>query len=328
MTRPRSQGRRGFTLIELLVVIAIIAVLIGLLLPAVQKVRGAAARIQCANNLAQLGKAAHNYQSANNTLPPGFLGPYPNLTAPQGNKYGYSGQYVGVLASLLPYVEQDNIYKIMVSGVPSDYLSPTALYGGWWTYGSTWTAANNKIKTFLCPSDNADGSNGQIAALTTYNLPNVGGFTVDIGFFTGQSGLGRTNYLGVAGYGGMANAGYQGIFTNRTPVSITQLTGADGSSNTLMFGENAAYKDSTYGLIAYTWMGGGGLPTAWGTVDSQSSAWYAFTSNHTGVVQFCWADGSVRGVKKGLTSGTAWANYVYASGWNDGQTLNYDLFTN
>src|SRR5262245_5941625 len=93
--------RRGFTLIELPVVIAIIAVLIGLLLPAVQKVREAAARTKCQNNLKQVGLALHNFESANNRFPPN--GVYPaNATAPDS----YSA-----LARILPYVEQSSLYQ-------------------------------------------------------------------------------------------------------------------------------------------------------------------------------------------------------------------------
>src|SRR5438132_11779075 len=107
MSATRDGKRRhGFTLIELLVVIAIIAVLIGLLLPAVQKVREAANRMSCANNLKQLALACHAYDTSHGQLPPGYLGPIVNESdfgAQVANL-----QHVGLLAYLLPYVEQEN----------------------------------------------------------------------------------------------------------------------------------------------------------------------------------------------------------------------------
>src|SRR5262249_54555227 len=131
MTRARS--RRGFTLIELLVVIAIIAVLIGLLVPAVQKVREAPAPLSCSNNLKQLGLAAHNYHSVYGNLPPGYNGCNPNIHYPLPNHLTAGNpKWVGVLAYLLPYVEQDNIYRQLRTMNDSSYT------GTWWGVNPDW----------------------------------------------------------------------------------------------------------------------------------------------------------------------------------------------
>ncbi len=139
--------RKGFTLIELLVVIAIIAILIGLLLPAVQKVREAAARMSCSNNLKQLGLAIHNYESAYSKLPTSGEGNNATKTATDFDTESF-------YTVILPYIEQGNVYNLMDHS--QDCYATTA----------NQNAAKTKIKTFLCPSNpiNAPDPDGYAGA--------------------------------------------------------------------------------------------------------------------------------------------------------------------
>src|SRR5262249_6375931 len=133
----RSGHRGGFTLIELLVVIAIIAVLIGLLLPAVQKVREAAARSSCQNNLKQIALAVHNYHDANGLMPVNSL-----ITDQQNNWVSPNWSW---LARILPYVEQEPLYRN--ANIPKNTLGDTT------GNPSTRDLCATQIKTYLCPTD-------------------------------------------------------------------------------------------------------------------------------------------------------------------------------
>jgi prepilin-type N-terminal cleavage/methylation domain-containing protein len=132
---------RGFTLIELLVVIAIIAILIGLLLPAVQKVREAAARSQCSNNLKQISLGMVNMADTYQQKLPGSIGLWPNPWAANGNADG------GAFLFMLPFIEQGNLYNATNQG-----NDPDGRNGGLPTY-SEWNVPQVQVKTYICPSD-------------------------------------------------------------------------------------------------------------------------------------------------------------------------------
>ena len=196
--------RSGFTLIELLVVIAIIAILIGLLLPAVQKVREAAGRTSSANNLKQISLSVHNYNDA-------YQGKLPPLTdlgtgAPEGK--GLSSLFF----QILPYIEQDNVYRV---------YQKTAANGTTYQNTSTGTpgAASNIIKTYVSPADST-ASDG-----TTVNVtPVTAGFTLPAGFTMNQGTYATTSYA--------ANA-----FVFQSNTGGLPRTFVDGTSNTIMFSE-------------------------------------------------------------------------------------------
>jgi prepilin-type N-terminal cleavage/methylation domain-containing protein/prepilin-type processing-associated H-X9-DG protein len=207
--------RSGFTLIELLVVIAIIGILIALLLPAVQKVRDAANRIKCENNLKQIGLALHNYHDTYGALPPGQNS---NTTENGTPNYHYWWSW---MALLLPFVEQQNLFKQADdwSRMGSHYLNP---------YGPPSNPAQyTPIPVYSCPADSRD-------LTASYADENTGThMQIDVAF-TGFLGVNGTNY-----------STRDGVFFTNSSFAFKDVT--DGLSNTLFVGERPPSTDLIFG---------------------------------------------------------------------------------
>jgi prepilin-type N-terminal cleavage/methylation domain-containing protein/prepilin-type processing-associated H-X9-DG protein len=309
---------RGFTLIELLVVIAIIAILIGLLLPAVQKVREAAARIQCVNNLKQMSLAVINQADQNQgTLPPG-IGDYPRsqINGSNGCDPGGSGvtlpgpvSYGGLMYHMLPYIEQDNLWKATAcadgkGGHDVEHGALPQAAGG---------VMQNVIKTYLCPSDPTanNGTSGWAA----------------VGSYVYNGMIFQADWVGYSNF----------------PSSIP-----DGTSNTILFTETYAggtYSNSDQTLWWWDYnsfetpgssngdCGGLGYygpayvplfrptPTycqqntiSWTWGGAASVCMCRAVSPHTGGINAGLADGSVRSVSTGVSQATWFAACTPAGG--------------
>jgi prepilin-type N-terminal cleavage/methylation domain-containing protein/prepilin-type processing-associated H-X9-DG protein len=306
LRRHRTCRAHAFTLVELLVVIAIIAVLIGLLLPAVQKVRGAAARVQCANNLKQIGLAALNYEAAEGTLPPGYV--------------AKSG--VTALAFLLPYLEQDNLYR----QIPPDLLNLNTATGGLWYSSAATGPARVPVKTFLCPADNAATAMPSGGIIVSY----IEGGTPVGTVASASAGYAPTNYAANSGAVGASAdptyGPYRGPYCVNSRTPLTAIT--DGTSNTFGFGEVLGGAETGPRDYVASWMGGGVQITAY---DFLSPAqWYTFGSKHTGLLNMAYCDGSVRPVRKGGPAPDFFSAHWYAvqaaAGVQDGAVVDFALF--
>jgi len=354
----RSERRSAFTLIELLVVIAIIALLMALLLPAIQKVREAANKMLCASNLRQITIACHNYHNDYLRLPPGLLGAVPpggvGVTPMaylnEWPKAVQAGSRIGTLTLILRYIEGDNIYKNFLFS--SDDVSIGGLEDAntsfWYVYDVPTGAvaintalAQAKIKVFECPSDNlrdAQPSAGVIRVMhwaygygvAPFDIPNWFLGEPLCGYSTGGLtpfwvACGRTNYLPCSGGSGFrggpaasAFSRYEGIFGNRSKLSLGNLTQMDGTTNTLFFSETLGGGGIGPRDFVIPWIVGASMAVGAGlgpankenedlmgpvvgtsgwdplNLTLRGAAWWRYGSRHSIGVNAAYGDGSVR----------------------------------
>jgi prepilin-type N-terminal cleavage/methylation domain-containing protein/prepilin-type processing-associated H-X9-DG protein len=356
-----AHPRRAYTLIELLVVLAIIGILLGLLLPAVQKVRATAARAQCMNNLHQIALAAANYESTHGCFPPGLN--VSRFSRDPNFQYNWpppcAGPYVGCLAYLLPYIEQENVYKQLpatlfqrnttagawaYSSGPFDFQDPSVPPSEWNGTGKGYPpAANTPIKTYLCPADPGEKApdfstyTGTFAILdgVGINTSPPAGYHFACDWVRNIPGygheLGRSNYLGVAGAFGDVQAGdvvnqpwarYKGIYYASSQTRVAEII--DGTSNTLAFGEYIGWRHvNGQRDAALTWMGAGSVPTKYGLAPSFGPRGDDYTWQQ---FQSMHPGGMINfafadGHVSGISQAADYWSFVAASGMHDGDPL-------
>jgi prepilin-type N-terminal cleavage/methylation domain-containing protein/prepilin-type processing-associated H-X9-DG protein len=297
MSFPTPRQRTAFSLIELLVVIAIIAILVSLLMAAVQKAREAANRTACLNNLHQMALACHEYHDTANTFPisHSYEAEPTNPVAP------YTGR--GWIIECMPYLEQTNLYDQLAPSLQTHVWDPACV-----------GAMATVIKEIRCPSDPDADTIGKTKYLELYNM-------------WWSNPVAVTNYKGVIGYNQMngtttyeaqlgpyavgapdnvATIGNQGIFfrnTYQTPITIESVT--DGTSNTLMIGEDLPKYN--YHSVAY--YANGDYASCYAPLNTRPpdpSNWpdaIYFRSNHTSGVNFAFVDGSVQFISNNINMG-------------------------
>ena len=328
--------KRAFTLVEFLVVIAIIGILVGLLLPAVQAAREAARRMQCSNNVKQLGLATHNFESAMKKLPYG--------------KHRWT--YGGPLAQILPYLEQSTMYNqfnpLVLTVTPeSNTVNPCggdAVNSFWPT---TFNTMRLRVPAFECPSDPSlyEPSVAVATDIGQGNITPIGGATIrgagSISGYTSSSlrnagGLpGLTNYMPTAGTLGKYNitnpsslthpyyATHDGPFSLEKGLSFAALT--DGTSNTVMYAEvTGAFSlsgDATTAALgtrtwSIAWFAASAMPSYWSA--TRKPDLFSYSSFHTGIINVVLADGSVRSLRSGNTLPTSGAEIANRTntGWD------------
>ncbi len=331
LRRPRL----GFTLIELLVVIAIIAILIGLLLPAVQKVRDAASRLRCQNNLKQVGLALHNYHDANGKFPAGVYNYRVNSTSEKDARLWKSW-----MAQILPYVEQDALAKDTdaknngAAPPPKDATYGNAVWDAWYPWDSSqrFIALSTPLSVFKCTAD----SRQELATLVpgtpgeppTLKVAFTGYVAVSGPDYFSWSKTPEKSFYKVSAPGILvATNKYDPSISNReVPVTnkgTTIPSVSDGTSNTLMVGERPPSADMVFGwwFAGAGWDAAGSADVLLGVVDFPDTGDYPqcgsarmqfspgnvnnicdnfhFWSFHSGGSNFVMGDGSVRFITYG-----------------------------